>query len=78
MAGKATAAKIEQRAFDPLGELVRLQLEAQGLSQAELARRAKVRPVAIRQWLTGARGLRSDRVARCFEALGISCRGPAR
>jgi hypothetical protein len=70
----------ELEPFDPIGLAVKqamLQREVKGddgnrpMNQADLAKAAKVRPVAIRQWLSGARAIRSHMASRCLEALGL-------
>jgi hypothetical protein len=71
----------ELEPFDPIGlavkqAMLRAQIkEADGttrpMNQADLAKAAKVRPVAVRQWLSGARAIRSHMASQCLEALGL-------
>jgi hypothetical protein len=66
-----SVAKKEARAFDAIGEIVRYELERRDMTQAELASRAGIEPIAVRSWLSGRRGLRSDRVARVLKVLDL-------
>lgn len=68
MAGQQAA---KSAAFDPIGVIVRDELERRGMSQAELAKQAGIEYVAVRSWLSGRRGLRSDRVALVLESLEL-------
>ena len=62
------------RAFDPIGDQVRSELARSGMTMSHLATDAEVQPQSIKDWLCGRRGLRSDRLARVLNALGLEVR----
>lgn len=63
--------RADRGAFDAIGEVVRRELAHRGLNQRELAERSGVDYYAVRAWLGGGRGLRSDRVAQILDVLGL-------
>ena len=59
---------------DDLKQLVRDQLDRLGISQAELARRAGMRPPHLSRWLTTDRQLREAQLVAVLDAAGLDVR----
>lgn len=62
------------KAFDPIGDRVRAELDRTGMSMGQLADAAGVPAQGVKDWLCGRRGLRSDRVAAVLVVLGLEVR----